>query len=154
MEQYMDKLQCITRAKIMSGGGLKLQIVFVIFTIAVIGSFIYFFIQRDGELNEVNHRKAIELSDYGMQVVGKTLVSEKGNDVVYTNPWSLKSVARTELNNGWYMVTIKVDGSDSAVMLKVSSIGYYGSQENSQYRVLKLHRRIDMPAGDTIWLPE
>ena len=135
-------------------GGLKMRIILVILTLAVVSGFLFFFMQHHSEMNEVSHRKAIELSDYGMQAIGKQLVSEQGNEIVYTDPRLLKSIQKTEFNNGWYTVAVSVEGDDTLIILKVTSLGHYGSQENIQEKLIKVHKSIDSSTKDTIWLPD
>ncbi len=128
-------------------GGMSLRILLVAVTLILIGGSLFFLLEKQKKVNRINHRKAIELSDYGFQQVMEQTFEKLQND-----PEQITGIAKTEYNRGWYKVSVSTTRKDSTLLLAIESEGCSGKQSVVQERNIILFRTFF--EGDSVWMPE
>lgn len=123
-------------------GGIPFRILLVFSTLIVIGIVVFFMLEYQKKINKIDHRKAIELSDYGIQKV-----MEQASD-----PAQIKGIIKTEYNGGWYKVDVSTSRSDSTLLISIESEGSSGTQSVVQEKNICFYRSII--DGDSVWVPK
>ena len=129
-------------------GGILSRVSFVLVTLILIGSVLFFLLENQRKVNKYHHRKAIELSDYGLQQIMVQVGEYLGDD-----PAKIKGIAKTEYDEGWYSVKVKILPADSVLTLAIESKGHSGSQEAVRKENIFLYRSTGEDDSE-IWLPK
>ncbi len=130
-----------------SKGGIWSRVTFVIITLVVIGSVLFLFLENQGKINKYHHRKAIELSDYGLMQM-----MEQVGEHLREDPTKITGIEKTEYDEGWYKVEVTISQKDTALTLAIESKGHSGSQEAVRKENILLYR--STIEGDSVWLPQ
>lgn len=128
-------------------GGVSFRIILVAATLCLIGGSMFFIIDKQNKKSKTNHRKAIELSDYGFQ-----FVMERESLQLSKDPSKIKGVERTEYNNGWYKVSITTTLVDSLYKIDIESKGTSGAQTVIQKKKITLKKLVD--TDEIVWIPQ
>ena len=128
-------------------GGIPSRVTFVLITLIIIGCVIFFLLENQRKINKYHHRKAIELSDYGLQQMMVLVGEYLGGD-----PTKIKSIEKTEYNDGWYKVDVEIVQKDSLLTLAIESKGHSGSQDAVRKEDIYLYRSV-VEGDSVIWLP-
>jgi hypothetical protein len=126
-------------------GGISTRILLVIFTLAILASSVYFLLEKQRKTYEINHRKAVELCEYGFQQFMEKLIEKLNNDT------SITGINRTDYNGGWYEVNVSGDRKGNKLFLTITSIGNKGTQSTIKKEVISLKRTVSN--GDSLWTP-
>lgn len=129
-------------------GGIPSRVTFVLITLIIIGSVLFVLLENQRKVNKYHHRKAIELSDYGLQQMMVQVGENLGDD-----PTKIKGIAKIEYDEGWYKVNVKILQEDSILTLAIESKGHSGSQEAVRKMNVFLYRSI-VEGDSVIWLPK
>ena len=121
-------------------GGVVVRALIVVVTLCIVGGAIYYLLLSFGRDQEAYHRKALAISEYGLQVVLQQLQSGASVSEV---------VPKTEYDKGWYRVTFDKYLRSDTMFLDVRAEGHAGSE--SEKRECILFREIR--GGDTMWVP-
>lgn len=127
-------------------GGIQLRIIFAVVTFIGIAVLLVFFMNRNSEVAQENHRKATLLSDKGIQIF-----MESNHKSLLDSPLSVKGIKKEEYQDGWYEVKVKNSIKDSICLVSIKSTGGYNKSKVSQEKNIKLVCRIS--ANDTVWTP-
>jgi len=128
-------------------GGISLRIILILITLILVGAGTYYILEKNNKKNMINHRKALECSDYGLQQI-MILAS----DNIYKNPLKICSIPKTKYGDGWYRVTVHSVRKEDIITITIISEGITDSQSASQEKTVILHQIIEQ-SGDTIWKP-
>ncbi len=130
-----------------NSGGISFRILLVAVTMILVGGSLFILLEKQKRGNRMDHRKAIELSDYGFQQVMEQAFEKLQND-----PEQITGIARTEYNKGWYRVSVSTARKDSTLTLAIESEGCSGKQSVVQNKnIILLRTCVD---GDSVWMPE
>ena len=129
-------------------GGIPSRVTFVLITLIIIGSVLFLLLENQRKVNKYHHRKAIELSDYGLQQMMVQVGEHLGND-----PTKIKGIVKTEYDEGWYKVDVTISQKDSVLTLAIESKGHSGSQEAVRKENIFLYRSI-VEGDSAVWLPK
>ena len=126
-------------------GGISIRILFIIFTLAVLASSVYFLLEKQRKASEINHRKAVELCEYGFQQFMQQLIKKLNDNA------SITGIKRTDYDGGWYKVDVSSKRKGSQLILNITSIGSKGTQSATKEEVIYLTRSV--LNGDSLWTP-
>ncbi len=143
MSQYKNK---IVEILISNRGGVPIRILFILVTFLLIGGSLFLMLENQKNKNKIAHRKAIELSDYGLQQM-MMKISEQLND----DPSQIQGINKTEFNEGWYTVAVSVTQESDILTFSIESEGHVGTQSGLQKRKVTLKQSV--VDGDTTWMP-
>ena len=129
-------------------GGIPSRVTFVLITLIIIGSVLFFLLENQRKINKYHHRKAIELSDYGLQQMMVQVGEYLGGD-----PTKIKGIEKTEYDDGWYKVDVEILPKDSVLTLAIESKGHSGSQDAARKENIFLYRSV-VEGDSVIWLPK
>ncbi|MBN1604670.1 MAG: hypothetical protein JW915_23880 [Chitinispirillaceae bacterium] len=121
-----------------SSGGVILRIVIISATLLLIGITVVFLLKNFRNREEINGRKAMSISEYGLLQAMQKLNEQPG--------WR-DGFNHIRFEDGWYSVTLKDEYSGDTLFLKVESNGQIGSIVDQRTVTL---RRI-VTGTDTIW---
>lgn len=122
-------------------GGIAFRIIVAFTTLFLIGVVLYSLIQDYQQDGQENHRKAIELSEYGM-----LLTLQKIND----DPSWQEGFKKTDYENGSFSVEMRPHLQDNTFFMTIISKGQINSVVEERQIVLKLQ----ITADDSSWIPE
>jgi hypothetical protein len=108
----------VTKRKCSEGGGVWVRAVLATITLAAIGVLIAVMLRHSGQLQEANHRKAVGISEYGLQAALQKLQE---------SPSWTEGFARTPCDGGWYTVSLRRFARDDTVMLSIKAEGSMGA---------------------------
>ncbi len=129
-------------------GGVPFRILMIIFTLLLVGGSLFFMLENQKKKNKIDHRKAIELSDYGFQELGKKTFNEEER----INPEKIVGIEKKEHDGGWYAVTVSTSRSDTILSVLIESEGKFGTQSSVQKKTIQFKREI-LDDVDSIWVP-
>ena len=98
-------------------GGIRVRILLAIFTLLIIGAAIAFMLKTVQERQQENHRKAEQISLFGMQSALEKVGAEPS--------WS-GGLDRVPYDGGWYSVSLRRFKAADTMMLELKSDGYMG----------------------------
>jgi len=127
-------------------GGISTRILLVIFTLFILASSVFYLLEKQKKVYEINHRKAVELCEYGFQQCMEQLIEKLHND--YT---LIHSINKTDYDGGWYKVDVSSDRKGDQLMLTITAIGNKGTQSATKKEVINLTRTV--MNGDSVWVP-
>ncbi len=122
-------------------GGIIFRIVIAFTTLFLIGVVIYSLVQNYQQNGQEYHRKAIELSEYGM-----LLTLQKINE----EPSWRSGFKKTNYENGTFTVDMRPRLQDNTLFMTIVSRGQINSVIEERQIVLKLQ----ITADDSSWIPE
>ena len=126
-------------------GGIPFRILLVVLTLILVGGSIYLLLENQKRKNKVDHRKATEFCDYGLQLVMEQLLQK-----INTNE-PVSGIEKTNYDGGWYKVLVTTSRSDSLLELSIQSIGGCGKQTVDRKEKVALYR--SLVEGDSLWVP-
>lgn len=99
-------------------GKVVLRIIIVILSLVLVGFSIFVLLNHIGNRQEVYHRKALAISEFGLL---KALEGVKGKKNQF------EDISRTPFDGGWYTVRFKLIENDDSTFLYITSKGHIGS---------------------------
>lgn len=120
-------------------GGVILRSVIAVVTLAVIGTAIIFILKNYGQKQDVLHRKAIAISEYGLLVALQKIRVSPDESVV---------LEKTVYDDGWFRVQQKKYEKRDTLFLRIVAEGHAGSVVERRECVLSL----DKTAANTRWV--
>lgn len=129
-----------------STGGIPFRILLVVLTLLIVGGSLYVLLEKQKEESAIDHRKATELSDYGLQQFMEQILEK-----LQANK-SIEGIKKTDYNGGWYRVTVTASRSDSVLTLAIESEGCSGKQTVARNEKITLYRSV--VDGDSLWIPQ
>jgi hypothetical protein len=124
-----------------SSGGIRLRAAIVLITLCIVGGAIYQLLHSFGQKQQVDHRKALAISEYGLQVAlqqaptGSTLPS---------------AIPKSGYDDGWYQVTTQKRVENDTLFCTVTSQGHFGSATERRTCIL----RLEISGDDSLWVRE
>lgn len=119
---------------------IPFRILMAILTLVIVGGAIVGILRTKEESFQVHHRKAVEISEYGLMLALQRL---------HEDPSWRNGFARTEYNDGWYKVDLVESSRDKKQVLTVVSRG--GSGSIKQEKKIVLQQQVQNL--DTSWIP-
>ena len=120
-------------------GGMVIRSVMVLLSFTMVGSIIYVILQKHQHNQQIYHRKALAIAEYGLfQALQK----------VHTDPSWTSGFHRTTYNDGWYRVGIQPASRDDTLFLTVRSEGHMGSASSTKECILFLRAN----NNDSLWV--
>jgi hypothetical protein len=125
---------------------LAIRIIWASMTLVIVGGIVYYVLDYQQRESVFNHRKAIELCDYGLQKIFETSFAALSSD-----PTRIASIEKTIHNGGWYKVEVTVIPRDSLCTITLVSEGHMASQSVRQTKNVQLRKSLEQ--GDVVWVP-
>ncbi len=120
-------------------GGVSLRIVLALATLAVVGVSIVYLLQTQQKRLQVHHRKALEISEFGLFQALQRLRND---------PDWRSGLDTTAYNEGWFVVRVHPQPDSAAPVLHVVSEGHSGSVSQTKTMIL----RKEPADGDSVWV--
>ncbi len=122
-------------------GGMLIRTIIVIISLFIVGGAIYIVLINFGTDQQINHRKALAISEYGlMEALQK----------VQSDPSATEGIPKTSYDKGWYAVSLHRYVQNDTVFLTVSSEGHAGPVTERRECIL----RLEASGADTSWVRE
>ena len=124
-------------------GGIWLRSCLILITLVIVGVLIFTLIRTLPKAQQENHRRAVAISEYGIQLAMQEL---------WKSPSWTEGIERTaydEQGKGWYEVNVQRKTNNDAELLVVRSRARMGSSESVKEWVLSL----EVVDGDSLWKP-
>lgn len=118
-------VECLRNNK----GIVVFRILIVFLTLLVVGFSIYGILRNVGQKQQVFHRKALAVSEYGLM---------KALQKVDTGIFEFSDIPKTECEDGWYSVSFKKFEKNDTVFLRIVSIGQVGPSSEKRECTLRL----------------
>jgi hypothetical protein len=112
-----------------TGGGVRIRILVALLTLIAVGTMLGLVLKNHQRTLRINHRKAQEVSDFGLQQAMMRL---------HGNPDWNEGIPRTEYDGGWFEVSLARRNSGDTLFLTVAVTGGSGSVVRNQ--VIELFR--------------
>jgi hypothetical protein len=119
-------------------GNVAIRILIVVLTLLVIGAAIFSVLNRFQEKQQVYHRKAMAISDYGLMMALQNL---------HINPSWRDGFKKTDHDNGWFKVEIRQESLGKNELMIISE-GHYHSVIDVKKWVLQLV----IEGSDSSWI--
>jgi type II secretory pathway component PulK len=110
-------------------GGIKIRIAIVIITFLAVAAAIFLFLDIRQKNQETNIRKALEISEMGLQVALMRIRNEPSFSGI---------IPKTECEKGWYKIKITRDEKKDTTVFKIESLGHIGFISRKQECILLL----------------
>ena len=120
-------------------GGILLRVLIAVITLVIIGAAIFVVLHKYQQKQEVYHRKATAISEYGLLVALQKIQNEPS--------WS-GDFGKTAYDDGWYRVETSQYLSSDTLFLTIKSFGHMNSVLDT--RECKL--RLQSSDGDSVWV--
>ncbi len=120
-------------------GGFAIRILIVLMTLMVVGGIIILTLTKNREEQQVNHRKAMAISEYGLL---------KALEKLHENPSCNCEVNKTFYDGGWYKVSTRRTLNADMVLLTITSEGHLKYTSDKKICVLSL----SVIDGDSLWV--
>lgn len=131
----------VTKDKFTEFGGVGVRVVLAVITLAAIGVLIAVMFQHSGQRQEANHRKAVGISEYGLQAALQKLQE---------SPSWMGGIARTPCDGGWYTVSLRRFVRNDTVLLSITAEGTMGAVSEVKECLLT-----HIPGSrDSLWTPQ
>lgn len=127
--------------KYLQQGGVIFRIMAAFTTLIIIGALIYSLIQDYQQNGQEYHRKAIELSEYGM-----LLTLQKINE----KPSWREGYKKTCYESGFFSVELRPNLQNQTLYMTIISRGYMNSVTEERQIVLMLQ----VEGTDSTWIPQ
>ncbi len=122
-------------------GGIALRVLLIAISFVVVGGSIIWILQNFQRNQETNQRKALHISEYGLQRALEHLAE---------NPSWSGGIPKTPSDGGWYEVEVKRDTVGNREELRIVSSGHSGSVVRRKTAVLSRTRG----SPDSVWQHE
>lgn len=129
------------KANYLQQGGVIFRIMAAFTTLIIIGALIYSLSQDYQQNGQEYHRKAIELSEYGM-----LLTLQKINE----KPSWREGYKKTSYESGFFSVELRPCLQDQTLYMTIVSRGYMNSVTEERQIVLMLQ----VEGKDSTWIPQ
>lgn len=129
----------MNKSTIAQRGGVIIRVLVASATLMFIGGAIFGLLHTYGQKQQVYHRKALAISEYGLL----TALQKIGEQPSWTSGFS-----KVSYEDGWYGVKIEHMFEKDTLLMKVVSTGHYGPVSDSRQCVLKL----ETSGNDSIWV--
>lgn len=129
------------KANYLQQGGVIFRIMAAFTTLIIIGALMYSLIQDYQQNGQEYHRKAIELSEYGM-----LLTLQKINE----KPSWREGYKKTSYESGFFSVELRPCLQDQTLYMTIVSRGYMNSVTEERQIVLMLQ----VEGKDSTWIPQ
>jgi hypothetical protein len=140
-KQRKERAGIMTKGKYPESGGVGVRVVLAVITLAVIGVFIAVMFQHSGQRQEANHRKAVGISEYGLQAALQKLQE---------SPLWAGGFARTPCDGGWYTVSLHRFVRNDSFFLSITAEGTMGAvSEVKEYLLTRVPG-----SRDSLWTPQ
>jgi hypothetical protein len=120
-------------------GGILIRSVLVVCTLITIGVLIVGIISIQQKKQRNAHRKALQISEYGLQIALQKLQKE---------PSWREGLPKTSYREGWYRIKIQPDTTRDTLLLNVMSEGHMGSYSITKTGVVRMY----VMDNDTFWV--
>jgi hypothetical protein len=110
-----------------SRGGIVLWVSVVIITLACVTGAVFWLLQSQSQQQKMSHRKADEISDYGLIVA---------LDTINKNPSWTGPINKTPYDGGVYEVTLSRITDADSILVNIEARGTFGSQTQKKHCVL------------------
>jgi len=120
-------------------GGVTFRIIIACATLILIGGAIFFMLRNYQQKQQVYHRKAISISEYGLLEA----LQKIGDQPSWT-----EGIDKTPYEDGWYEVETSQFLSADTIFMVIKSKGYSKSVSGTKECVL----RLDLSGGDSTWI--
>jgi len=127
-------------------GGVPFRILLVILTLIIVGGSLYVLLESQKKRNKIDHRKATELCDYGLQLFMEQILEKLNTE------GDIEGIQKTDYDNGWYKVAVETSRSDTVLILTIKSEGGSGKQIVEREQKITLYR--SMENGNAQWRPK
>jgi type II secretory pathway component PulK len=104
-------------------GGIGVRVLLAVFTLIVIGVAIAFMLKTAQQRQQESHRKAEQISLFGMQ----TALEKVGSDPSWKGGFD-----RVSYDGGWYSVSVRRFKTGDTLMLELKSEGHMGNVSDSK----------------------
>lgn len=128
-----------------SQGNISVRIILLVLTLGIVAAGVVSLLEVKKKNRHVHHRKAIELSDYGIQYFMETQ-----SEMIQKNPRQLSNIEKTTYRGGWYMVDVSVKNEENACTLLIVSEGHSGTETVTQQKEFYFKQKVS--GSDTIWI--
>lgn len=122
-------------------GGIRTLALVAVITLVLVGAVIGLVMNTYQRNQPVYRRKALIISDYGLQQTLEKLLAEPS--------WH-EGFPRTDYLDGWFVVSMETHDSASVSSLAVVSDGHVGNQTRRQVCILQL----STDGGDSVWVQQ
>jgi hypothetical protein len=121
-------------------GGMGIRVALALGTLLVVGTLIATLLQNNGRQQLEAHRKAVTISEYGLQIA---------LDKLQTQPSWTDGIEKTPYDGGWYSVSLRRFTLRDTMLLEIKSEGHLGDAADSKECLLARC----MMNGDSAWAP-
>jgi len=115
-------------------GGIPFRILLVVLTLIIVGGSLYVLLESQKRKNKIDHRKATELSEYGLQLFMEQILEKLNTE------GDIEGIQKTDYDDGWYRVTVETSRSDTALHLTILSEGGSGKQVVERTQKITLYK--------------
>lgn len=122
-------------------GGVIFRTVIVFLTLCIVGGAIYALLHQIGQKQQIYHRKALAICEYGLMVALQR---------VQTGTFVFSDIPKTEYDDGWYAVSFNKHVKHDTVFLAIRAKGRFGTAAERRECVL----RQVINGQDTSWVRE
>ncbi|MBD3420343.1 MAG: hypothetical protein GF398_09530 [Chitinivibrionales bacterium] len=119
-------------------GGVTVRIIWIAATFLLVAFVLFALISRLQQRQQINHRKAIQIAEYGLQTALQQF---------YKDPQPHLQIGRTAHRDGWYTVTAQRSSKGDSTLMHFKSTGRVGGI--SRTKVCVLVRKVT--ESDTQW---
>ena len=120
-------------------GGVRLRAVIILITLCILGFTIYHLLHSLGQNQQVDHRKALAISEYGLMVALQQPPESRSFP---------SATARTDYDGGWYKVSSEKKLRNDTLYCTISSKGHFGSATEIRECIL----RLEVNGNDSQWV--
>lgn len=120
-------------------GGIRLRVLIVLVTLCFVGVTIYQLLHTIGQNQQINHRKALAISEYGLMMALQQVTAGAP---------SPSGIDRTAYDEGWYQVTARQQLRDDTLFCTITSLGQFGSATELRECIL----RLETTGNDSVWV--
>lgn len=112
-----------------NNGKILLRIIIVVMTLLFVGIALFGLLKNIGQKQQVLHRKALAVSEYGLM---------KALQKVESGIFEFNDIPKSECEEGWYSVSFKKYEKNDTVYLNIIAKGEVGSTFETRECTLKL----------------
>jgi hypothetical protein len=121
------------------GGGVRLRALIVLITLCVVGAAIYVLLHQFGQKQQIVHRKALAISEYGLMIALQHVQTEHS---------AIDDIPRTDYDDGWYKVSFNRYTVRDTLFCAIRAEGHAGSAAEQRECIL----RQSILGNDTSWV--
>lgn len=113
----------------------------IVITLVIVGFSIFIVLRNFGHNQQIYHRKALAISEYGLMM---------GLQHLPTSPEAIRNIKKTPYDDGWYKVTFNQFVQNDTTFCTVSSFGHFASATEKRSCLV----RLSTVPGDSSWIRE